>query len=215
MIYVYLLKTSLSWTNRDEQLMRYISFERREKVKSYNFLCDRKTCLYGNLIVKSKLKEIAGIPISKQKFSYSKLNKPIVKADKEVYFNISHSDVYVCCAISLKSDVGVDIEVIDVAPLETMEYFFHKDEILYVKSDTDPNTSFYKIWTMKEAYGKYYGYGLIDELRFVNLLKNSDKYYLTSTINDNTIITICNKRKDTVRLEKIDEVSIYSSFIEK
>jgi hypothetical protein len=73
-----------------------------------------------------------------------------------ICFNISHSANYVVCAIA-DSPVGIDIEGGRKVNRSVAKRYFTEEEIESIHSDED----FFKIWTFKEALGKYTGEGLL------------------------------------------------------
>jgi hypothetical protein len=73
-----------------------------------------------------------------------------------IHFNISHSANYVACVIA-DSPVGIDIEGGRKVNSAVAKRYFSEEEIAGIHSDED----FFKIWTFKEALGKYTGEGLL------------------------------------------------------
>jgi 4'-phosphopantetheinyl transferase len=100
--------------------------------------------------------------------TYSEKGKPEFLHDKvfkfancsncntNIHFNISHSANYVACAIA-DSPVGIDIEGRRKVNSAVAKRYFTDEEIESIHSDED----FFKIWTFKEALGKYTGDGLL------------------------------------------------------
>jgi phosphopantetheinyl transferase len=96
--------------------------------------------------------------------------KPYLK-DSPLEFNLSHTEGLVACCFGLHP-VGIDVEKMDLAvwprdrwePLA--ERFFSAGERKYLFSQEEQNqtTSFFRIFTLKEAYVKCRGYGLSREL---------------------------------------------------
>jgi 4'-phosphopantetheinyl transferase len=75
---------------------------------------------------------------------------------QNIHFNISHSANYVACAIA-DTPVGIDIEGRRKVNNAVAKRYFTEEEIKSIHSDED----FFKIWTFKEALGKYTGEGLL------------------------------------------------------
>ena len=82
--------------------------------------------------------------------------KPYIE-DTDVHFSISHTDGFVCCAVS-DSPVGIDCEKITAKYDSKAENFanryFVENEINLLKSEDFSRKCFYKIWTGKEAIYK-------------------------------------------------------------
>lgn len=98
-------------------------------------------------------------------FHYSKYGKPyLLNNVNNIHFNLSHSSNMAILAITKGAFIGVDIE--HVKPLENLEdlvkRFFSETEqkIFFLLPKHMRLTSFYEIWTRKEAYIKAIGKGL-------------------------------------------------------
>ena len=76
-------------------------------------------------------------------------------------FNLSHSGDYVVCGVS-NGEVGVDIQKWVPYKERTAERFFAKEEweLLQEKDEQERTELFYRLWSRKEAYGKYTGQGI-------------------------------------------------------
>ena len=93
-------------------------------------------------------------------YEYGEQGKPqIVNFPKK--FNLSHSGDYVVCGVS-DGEVGVDIQKWIPYKERTAERFFAKEEWrLLQETDVEKRTElFYRLWSRKEAYGKYTGQGI-------------------------------------------------------
>ena len=93
-------------------------------------------------------------------YEYGELGKPqIVNIPKK--FNLSHSGDYVVCGVS-DGEVGVDIQKWVPFKDRTAERFFAKAEWkLLQETGVEKRTElFYRLWSRKEAYGKYTGQGI-------------------------------------------------------
>ena len=78
-------------------------------------------------------------------------------ADHPLYFNVSHSEGYVACALSDCEEVGVDIEASNPSPEQAKKIarrFFTQEEIRKVEEDPK---FFLRLWTEKEAKAKFFG----------------------------------------------------------
>lgn len=93
-------------------------------------------------------------------YEYGDLGKPkIVNFPKK--FNLSHSGDYVVCAVG-DGETGVDIQKWVPYKERTAERFFAKEEwkLLQETDETERPGLFYRLWSRKEAYGKYTGQGI-------------------------------------------------------
>ena len=79
--------------------------------------------------------------------------KPVLD-DSGLWFSLSHSDPWVCCAVS-DAPVGVDVQT--VRPVrESMLRRFHPDEQAWFFSlpQEERRDAFFRLWTRKEAWVK-------------------------------------------------------------
>lgn len=178
--------TSPDWGEEEDNLFSLISSERKYKIKKYHYAIDRKLSLYAELLARISLSNISGLPISSIHFTYSPNGKPFWKG-YPYYFNFSHTrNSILCCASSL-GDVGADVEKINTPPFEVMNMIFHPFEREYMQnsSSLEKNYNFYKIWTRKEAYAKYKGTGITEDLAKINVLNSvALPYFYTWTYGE-------------------------------
>ena len=93
-------------------------------------------------------------------YEYGEQGKPqIVNFPKK--YNLSHSGDYVVCGVS-DGEVGVDIQKWVPFKERTAERFFAPTEwkLLQELPASQRTELFYRLWSRKEAYGKYTGQGI-------------------------------------------------------
>lgn len=93
-------------------------------------------------------------------YEYGDLGKPqIVNFPKK--FNLSHSGDYVICAVG-DGEMGADIQKWVPYKERTAERFFAPEEwkLLQETPASQRTELFYRLWSRKEAYGKYTGRGI-------------------------------------------------------
>ena len=84
------------------------------------------------------------------------------------FFNLSHCDGLVACAVSACADVGVDVEpVTRPPPMEVAVEVFAESERAQLEAldGVAQAIAFFRLWTLKEAYIKATGEGLAASLR--------------------------------------------------
>ena len=106
--------------------------------------------------------------------------KPFL-VDLPFQFNLSHSGNLACFAITLKGQIGVDIqEIYPISSRDTLikNYFSDSERIyLYSLSPAARQEGFFIIWTAKEAYLKATGEGFQTSPSSISLLPGSDKEF--------------------------------------
>jgi 4'-phosphopantetheinyl transferase len=83
----------------------------------------------------------------------------------EFYFSISHCGDYAAAIISKKSDVGIDVELINPKATKLNTKFLSETERALFKNKTDPagiNRQSTLCWSIKETMFKWYGKGGVD-----------------------------------------------------
>lgn len=101
-------------------------------------------------------------------FAYGHAGKPyLINGTRDIRFNISHSADLALIAVSLKHEIGIDLEFMAEMPemADIAARFFSesaKAEFFCAEPDDRMNT-FYKCWTEKEAISKCTGVGITEE----------------------------------------------------
>lgn len=125
------------------------------------------------------LRTILGLYLDTQpgeiRFEYNRYGKPSLHAEanpKKITFNLSHSRSLALCAVTVKRDIGIDVEYprVVLRAEKILERFFsvgERDYYLAQPEDLKEHT-FMNLWTIKEAYSKALGRGLSSVLRDVD-----------------------------------------------
>jgi 4'-phosphopantetheinyl transferase len=120
--------------------------------------------------------------------------KPFLVND-ERFVNWSHNEDYWVLAVSREGPVGVDIESLRIDYQEEMYgWILHDEEKERIKQ----GVRFSEIWTRKEAYVKYLGVGIDEDM---NKWNSFDKDFIKSFTFKNAVISVC--------AEKIYKMNVY------
>lgn len=214
-MYVYCLPIkNTSWEASDTELLQFVSLQRREKVLGYRFPVDRKLSLYAALLVRMELSRLSGIPASELLFHSRSNHKPLLLSAPQYHFSFSHTKNFILCCISPDGAVGADAERITDAPFEVMDTVFHSAEKQYVLSPaaTERNRAFYEIWTKKEAYTKFLGTGLAENLRSVNTLRPDYKLSFHTWKQDEYMCSVFEETPTTFQLTYTTEDAVLSYY---
>lgn len=194
----------------------------REKIGRLKFTNDRKRSLGGQLLVRYALIRDKQFPKSQLLFDTYKNGKPFCKNYPMVHFNVSHSGLWVICAVS-DSPIGIDIEKISNADMQVAERFFTKYEYEYLQQQgKNKAEAFYQLWTLKESYLKYTGDGLSVPLNSFGFVFEDEKIrffgsqtgkicFLSQKVFDNYYLSVCTQKMhkelliEQVTIEKIQE----------
>lgn len=103
---------------------------------------------------------------------------------QDLHFNLSHSGNYVACAIS-DFPVGIDVEQQVTRDFSIFQALWSEEEKhLYKLLEQE---AFYALWTAKESYGKYKGFGLHDSLMEATIRQDGTIHLPASRVTARTI----------------------------
>ena len=120
----------------------------------------------GTLLAHYAIKQISPETVC-EKWLISDGGKPHLE-NCPVHFNISHANGIVAVAMSEISPVGVDIEPLRAMRAGFAARYFNQDEQHLIYTAKDPEEALIRLWTAKEAVGKYLGTGLGDNIPAIN-----------------------------------------------
>ena len=119
------------------------------------------------------------VRLHETKYGKPYLAFPVVR--HPLYFNISHTEGHLAFAISTSTPLGIDIETVDrnVRLQSLMSRFFHEKEIIKFLTYTDEERKkhFIRYWTLKEAFVKGIGTGILTSFNSFYLTRESDRTY--------------------------------------
>ena len=139
-----------------------------EKIRSdrYKFDFHRRRFIIARANLRIILGNYLQIEPQDLKFTYSSKGKPFIanqqNPDRNLEFNLSHSEDLAVCAVTWNSVVGIDLEYrksINQIQSLSERFFTQAESQIILDHDSDP-AKFLKIWTLKEAYLKATGEGL-------------------------------------------------------
>lgn len=193
MINVYLVNIK---EFKEEEIYRAYRYLDKDRInKSIKFIReeDRKRCVCAGLLIRHCYPDYY-----KKGVIYNNWGKPYIK-DNRICFNISHSGEWVCIATS-EYEIGVDIEEVNDKELIINNSIFSKEEINHLNLITcrkEIIKEYVKIWTKKEAYFKWLGYGITKNLNAVNVISNTiSELILSFFLDDKYYLSICCKDKN-------------------
>ncbi len=143
---------------------------RRKQVLAYKNDMGRRQSLLAYRLLCQGLREEYGI-MEQPTFVYNEHGKPSLAlpptgGDGEgLYFSLSHCKEGVCCAISDRP-VGIDIESASRKISDcVIRYSMNEGEQALIRESDDPQRTFLRLWTQKEAVLKRLGTGIRDDMR--------------------------------------------------
>ncbi len=144
---------------------------RKEKVDHFRFEKDKKLSAGAYLLLNKLLKEEN---ITQPIFKTHKYGKAYISNCENIYFNLSHSEKLIACAIS-DMEVGIDVEFNDPAiDLNIAKNYFYNSEYESIMNSENPSDEFFKYWVLKESYMKYTGLGFNLDLDSFEIIINEN-----------------------------------------
>jgi len=185
------------------KILGSLSKERIKKSKRYVHQKDQYLSLGVEILLNHALGEIG---IFDPLFDVDQYGKPYLKNYSDVFFNLSHSEEYVACAVS-NSPVGVDIEHIQDIDLNVAKNYFYGSEYQYIINNRDKKKAFFKLWVLKESYMKMTGLGfrlaldefcieINDKIKLIHQ-ENTANFAVWNICKDEYMLGVCSKGKIT------------------
>ena len=131
----------------------------KNRIEKFYHQDDRKLSLMGKLLLCKQL-HYHGLAekLPLQLLHEDEYGRPYFHSEFD--FNISHSGKYAICTASKNCRVGTDIEEVRKINFSDFTDFFSNNEWNLIHNANDPLTSFYKLWSRKEALVKADGTGI-------------------------------------------------------
>ncbi len=144
-----------------EELLHYVSLEKRRQICRFRFPEDARRSLFSDLMIRRIIQEKLRLSGHQIRFELNDYGKPSLKDVPDFQFNLSHSGDWIVCAIS-SQPIGIDIELIQPIEIEIAKRFFARAEYDQLMKQWEPmrEAYFYELWTLKESYIKAIGMGL-------------------------------------------------------
>jgi 4'-phosphopantetheinyl transferase len=184
------------------KMQAFVSKERIKKSNQYFHQKDKLLSIGAEILLNHVLSKIGVFnPI----FDTDIYGKPYLKNYPGIFFNLSHSEKYVACAVS-DSPIGVDIEYIQDIDLSVAQNYFYSSEYDYILNNNNKEKAFFELWVLKESYMKMTGLGfrlsldefcieIDDEIRLIHNEENNSKFGLWNVGEGNYMMGVCSKNK--------------------
>ena len=130
--------------------------ERREQIMRFYLERDRRLCLGAGLLLAYALRHPGAADLTLRRLPNG---KPVLAANPDIHFNLSHSGILAVCAVS-DQPVGVDAEVLQSGDPEAAAFCFQPPELEWMHQFEHSAYPFTRLWTRKESYLKLLGTGL-------------------------------------------------------
>lgn len=149
-----------------ETMQVTISKAETERAEKFHFRGDRNRFIAAHSYLRQILARYLDMEPDEIRYTYNEHGKPELDPGfHQLRFNLSHSKSVGLIAVTMKSRIGVDVELIkdneDITQIA--QRFFSPGEIeqLLNQPDSQRDEAFFRCWTRKEAYLKALGVGML------------------------------------------------------
>jgi 4'-phosphopantetheinyl transferase len=152
--------------SRVAELVRLLAPDECDRANRFHFKKDRDLYVSARGLLRTLLGRYLHVEPGRLRFRYSNFGKPslVDAGGMPLRFNVAHSGDQILFAFALARETGVDVERVrdDFATNEIASHYFSRQEVATLKAlPTDLRVeSFFRCWTLKEAYVKARGEGL-------------------------------------------------------
>lgn len=155
-----------------------LSEAEKARADRFRFEHDRVLYMTSHALLRMMLSFFCDIEPKDWLFDQTSYGKPVVRDGlPKFYFNITHTRGLVACGLSRRYDLGVDAEFIErTIELDVAKRLFTREEWEYLASTSVEGIEarFFDIWTLKEAYVKARGLGLLLPFTYFSVLPKAE-----------------------------------------
>jgi 4'-phosphopantetheinyl transferase len=163
-----------------EHLWNILSSGEKDRANRFYRAEDRALFALTRGALRHLVGRAASVPAQEIEFTEGPYGKPCLAVAKGPHFNVSHSGSFALIGLSNSRPIGVDIEAMRAAgdELKLARSFFSAAECRSLEGLANGMllSSFYKIWTCKEAVLKAYGAGITEHLKDFSVELTEDGY---------------------------------------
>ncbi len=173
MIICYYSALNKPWSSDElEQKMALIPLSVRKKILLKRNPLDVQLSVCGNLLLIELIKRFE-LNLNLEDLRYNSYQRPYF--DTGFDFNISHSGNMVVCCATDNGKVGIDIELTGPVNFNYEDYFTPTEQ-KNIRANENPDSTFFKYWTRKEAVLKTIGTGVHTSLLAIDVSADSFVY---------------------------------------
>jgi len=136
---------------------------RQKQCNRYRQESDKINCVISYFLLLMGLSERYGIDSSVE-FIYNEYGKPYLRDYPHIFFNISHCNGAIACALD-DFEIGVDIQDVQEFDRKVAEKICTETELNELAVSDNPARLFCKMWTARESYAKAMGIGIAGVLK--------------------------------------------------
>lgn len=149
---------------RQEHFSTILSAKELARAQRFKFEIHRNRFIISHGFQRSVLAKYLNIAPASIRYQLSDKGKPsLIAAERDLTFNLSHTEDISILAVTCDTEVGIDIEYMDrKADWQAIGRRFFtapEQQALFSLTREKQQSAFYQLWTRKEAYMKVLGSG--------------------------------------------------------
>jgi 4'-phosphopantetheinyl transferase len=157
-----------------EELWQTLNAAEKQKISKLQSEVDRTRSIASRGILRTILGWYLDMSPACIEFSYNAMGKPSLDMQHDLKFNVSHADDLLLYTFTFGHLIGIDVERVSNLPelhdLARSMFSPREQSLLISLPDQEKRQTFFRLWTLREAFGKMRGNGLTDEIRNVDIL---------------------------------------------
>jgi 4'-phosphopantetheinyl transferase len=162
----YNLADEESVTGQLDAFENVLSAEEFSKYRAIKHPKSQQSYLTAHAMLRSVLSKYVDRPAVEWQFTRGEHGKPLLCLTDglpDIRFNLTHTDGLTACVVSLQGDCGIDVERHDTVHRfkAVSQRMFADEECRFLLDHDFDAAMFYRLWTLREAYVKALGLGLI------------------------------------------------------
>lgn len=171
-----------------EYAISCVQNDEKTRLGRFVFRKDVRASLVGKLLMRKFVNEYTDLPYDKIVFIKDEHNKPVLKDNSTISFNVSHQGSYTVLAGEIRDvRLGVDVMALEYTGGKSLSEFFRIMNSNFSlaewkeirgsaseKSETEQISMFCRHWALKESYVKALGVGIVVDLRSIDFRTNSE-----------------------------------------
>ncbi len=146
------------------RLVSLLSAEERERFDRMKYARVRDEYLATRALGRLTLARFSGKHPAALRFSPNEWGRPFLDDPRDLHFNLTNTRGLIACIVGNHAEIGIDAEYIDrnTRTIAVADRFFSKSEVadLMKTAEAEQRRTFFRYWTLKEAYIKARGMGL-------------------------------------------------------
>ena len=181
---LYVVKIKKLNQEKFNVLLQFADEHIKERVKNIHLDSKKNAMVIANVLRKFLVFKLFSIPFEEQKLTFNENGKPYFE-NKDIYFNVSHSEDYVACVVG-NVECGVDIQKIVSYKENVAKFIFNEETVENINRSGNKNLEFAKEWTKLESILKLKGTGFLNYKKQIDVNFKQQYFFI-----EDYVISVC------------------------